>query len=52
LHQLDRVAGAAHFEVPESRGRELIEQLRARLPGYAVPRYVRETPGQLSKLPL
>ena len=45
LHQLDRVAGAAHFEVPEDRGRELIRQLRARLPGYAVPRYVRDTPG-------
>ncbi len=45
LHQLDRVAGAAHFEVPEERGRELIRQLRARLPGYAVPRYVRDRPG-------
>ena len=50
LHQLDRVAGAAHFEVSESRGRKLVEQLRARLPGYAVPRYVRETPGAASKL--
>jgi EF-P beta-lysylation protein EpmB len=49
LHQLDRVAGAAHFEVPESTGVELIERLRARLPGYAVPRYVRETPGGASK---
>ena len=49
LHQLDRVAGAAHFEVPEARGRELIRQLRARLPGYAVPRYVRDTPGSLHK---
>ena len=49
LHQLDRVAGAAHFEVSEARGIELIEQLRTRLPGYAVPRYVRETPGQPGK---
>jgi len=49
LHQLDRVAGAAHFEVPESRGRQLIEELRRRLPSYAVPRYVRETPGQPHK---
>jgi EF-P beta-lysylation protein EpmB len=46
LHQLDRVAGAAHFEVPISRGRELIELLRTRLPGYAVPRYVQEIPGE------
>ncbi|HUT95911.1 MAG TPA: EF-P beta-lysylation protein EpmB [Thermoguttaceae bacterium] len=49
LHQLDRVAGAAHFEVPESTGVELIEQLRAHLPGYAIPRYVRETPGEANK---
>jgi len=52
LHQLDRVRGAAHFEVPEQRGRELIEQLHARLPGYAVPRYVREEPGAVGKTPL
>lgn len=52
LHQLDRVAGAAHFEVPEPEGLALIEQLRARLPGYAVPRYVREAPGAASKLPI
>ena len=44
LHQLDRVAGAAHFEVPEETGIRLVQELRARLPGYAVPRYVRETP--------
>jgi EF-P beta-lysylation protein EpmB len=49
LHQLDRVTGTAHFEVAESRGREIIRQLRARLPGYAVPRYVRETAGAPSK---
>jgi KamA family protein len=49
LHQLDRVAGAAHFEVPESTGRQLLSQLRALLPGYAVPRYVRETPGEPNK---
>ena len=45
LHQLDPVAGAAHFEVPIAEGIALIRQLRARLPGYAVPRYVRETCG-------
>ena len=38
LHQLDRVAGAAHFEVPIETGRRIIAELRARLPGYAVPR--------------
>ena len=49
LHQLDRVAGAAHFEVPESVGVSLIEQLRVRLPGYAIPRYVRQPPAGPAK---
>jgi L-lysine 2,3-aminomutase len=49
LHQLDAVAGAAHFEVPIPAGIALIAELRVRLPGYAVPRYVRETPGGTSK---
>ncbi|MGL6195867.1 MAG: EF-P beta-lysylation protein EpmB, partial [Thermoguttaceae bacterium] len=46
LHQLDRVAGAAHFEVAPEKGRNLVEQLRKTLPGYAVPKYVREVPDQ------
>ena len=49
LHQLDRVQGAAHFEVSTEQGRQLVEALRARLPGYAVPRYVADLPGQPSK---
>ncbi|QDU15178.1 L-lysine 2,3-aminomutase [Gimesia maris] len=52
LHQLDRVTGAAHFEVPEEHGRNLIEELRTRLPGYAVPQYVREIPGEPHKTSL
>jgi EF-P beta-lysylation protein EpmB len=52
LHQLDRVAGAAHFEVPPAKGRRLVRQLRARLPGYAVGRYVREVRGKLNKVVL
>lgn len=50
LHQLDRVTGAAHFEVPAEVGRALIEELTARLPGYAVPKYVREIPGAPAKV--
>jgi L-lysine 2,3-aminomutase len=50
LHQLDRVAGAAHFEVPIQKGLEIVETLRATLPGYAVPRYVQEVAGERSKL--
>jgi KamA family protein len=49
LHQLDRVAGAAHFEVPITEGRRLMTELRARLPGYAIPRYVQEIPGEPNK---
>ena len=49
LHQLDRVAGAAHFEVPEAEGIAIVEEMRKRLPGYLVPRYVRETAGEPSK---
>ncbi len=49
LHQLDRVAGAARFEVPVETGRRIIRQLRNRLPGYAVPRYVSEVPGDGGK---
>jgi KamA family protein len=50
LHQLDRVAGAAHFEVPIETGRQIIAELRARLPGYAVPRFVAEIPRALGKI--
>jgi EF-P beta-lysylation protein EpmB len=52
LHQLDRVAGAAHFEVPIDEGRRIIERLKSRLPGYAVPRYVQESPGAAHKVEL
>ena len=52
LHQLDRVRGTAHFEVPDVRARELVGMLRARLPGYLVPRLVREVPGERAKRPL
>ena len=52
LHQLDRVQGAMHFEVEESKGRQIIEDLAKRLPGYGVPKYVREISGQPNKTPL
>lgn len=50
LHQLDRVSGAAHFETPVEVGQRLVAELAVRLPGYAVPRYVREVPGAGAKL--
>jgi len=50
LHLLDRVRGAAHFDVPEPLAIELHRQLRDSLPGYAVPRLVREVPGEPAKV--
>jgi EF-P beta-lysylation protein EpmB len=52
LHLLDRVAGAAHFEVPEERARRLVGEVAARLPGFLVPRLVREVPGAPAKVPV
>lgn len=52
LHQLDRVAGTAHFEVTDVAARALHSALQSRLPGYLVPRLVREVPGAPAKTPL
>ncbi|MBY6211768.1 EF-P beta-lysylation protein EpmB [Microbulbifer agarilyticus] len=52
LHQLDHVQGAAHFEVTDTRARALVESVRQRLPGYLVPRLVREIPAEKSKTPV
>lgn len=52
LHQLDAVAGADHFHVADSRGRAIMSELRRRLPGWSLPRYVREVPGAASKIEL
>ena len=52
LHQLDRVQGAAHFEVPDARAIELHRSLAARLSGYLVPRLVREVAGDPGKRPM
>lgn len=49
LHMLDRVRGAAHYEVPETEVRRLMRTLAARLPGYLLPRLVREDAGAASK---
>jgi EF-P beta-lysylation protein EpmB len=50
LHLPDRVRGTAHFDVEETRARELLAQLSARLSGYLVPRLVREVPGAPAKM--
>ncbi len=52
LHQLDRVQGAAHFAVQDATAVALHRSMQARLPGYLLPRLVREIPGTTSKQPL
>ena len=52
LHVLDRVRGAAHFDVPEARARSIAGQLAARMPGYLVPRLAREIYGAPAKVTL
>ncbi|MDP4597445.1 MAG: EF-P beta-lysylation protein EpmB [Pseudomonadales bacterium] len=49
LHVLDAVAGAAHFDLPETRARHLLAEVVKKLPGYLVPRLAREIPGEASK---
>ena len=49
IHQLDKVQGAAHFEVEKERSIELIENLKKQLPGYLVPKLVMEVAGEKSK---
>ncbi len=52
LHLLDRVQGAAHFEVSEWEAQALMRDLAAALPGYLLPRLVREVAGEAAKNPI
>lgn len=49
LHGFDPVAGAHHFDVSDDRARTLVRELQAKLPGYLVPRLVREVPDRPGK---
>lgn len=52
LHAFDPVAGAQHFDVPDEEARLLVRELLSRLPGFLVPRLVREIPGKPAKTPI
>ncbi len=52
LHQLDKVQGAGHFEVSDLRAIQLHEKMRQHLPGYLMPKLVREIEGQPYKTPI
>jgi EF-P beta-lysylation protein EpmB len=49
LHQLDRAHGTAHFEVPLKKATAIFAELKELLPGYLIPRFVKETKGRKSK---
>lgn len=52
LHQMDKVQGAAHFCVSDERAQHLMRELLAELPGFLVPKLVRELGGEASKTPI
>ncbi|HBL20677.1 MAG TPA: EF-P beta-lysylation protein EpmB, partial [Alteromonas mediterranea] len=52
LHVLDKVQGASHFYVSDDEGRHIMEEAIKRLPGFLVPKLVREIGGQPGKTPI
>ncbi len=52
LHKLDKVEGAAHFDADEDLAKQLVTEMRKRLPGYLVPKLVQEVAGTPYKQPL
>lgn len=52
LHLLDKTTGTAHFDVTEDKALTLMESIRTTLPGYLVPKLVRETANTAYKLPI
>ena len=52
LHLLDKVKGTAHFDIQQQQALILMKKLRNRLPGYLVPKLVREVSGKRSKSPI
>lgn len=52
IHLLDKVKGASHFDVAEADAIGLYKQLMHELPGYLLPKLVRETAGEPYKVPI
>ena len=52
LHLLDTVTGAAHFAISDTEAKAIMGEVTARLPGYLVPRLVREEADKSSKTPI
>ena len=49
INALDRVQGSAHFLVEDEDAKNLVNTMRESLPGYLVPRLVKDIPGKKSK---
>lgn len=52
LHVLDKVKGAQHFDLESSEIDDIYRDVLANLPGYLVPKLVREIAGEKNKTPL
>lgn len=52
LHLLDKVEGALHFDSPEQHAKAIYQGMLAELPGFLVPKLVREIGGETSKTPI
>lgn len=52
IHVLDKVLGAAHFDVSEDKAKQIAKQMMATLPGFLMPKFVRENAGEANKTPL
>ncbi|TRX53154.1 EF-P beta-lysylation protein EpmB [Thalassomonas sp. M1454] len=52
IHVLDKVLGAAHFDVSEDRAKQIAKQMMSTLPGFLMPKFVRENAGEANKTPL
>lgn len=52
LHMFDQVQGAAHFDVKEKQAVKIVKELMAILPGYLMPKLVREIAGEANKTPI
>ena len=52
LHLFDAVQGAAHFDIPEADAVAIVKSMLASLPGFLMPKLVREIAGQANKTPI
>lgn len=50
LHSLDPVAGSAHFDMPLAKQQAIYAAMQEQLPGFLVPKWVKEVPGEKHKV--